>query len=82
MDDTFFGHGVINNNINLNDYLQSHSSYGNILKKPFINNLYFCIKNEQYEIIVMWGLIVVTIIVFILLVIKDNEDEAETEFSL
>lgn len=76
-----FENGALNNNIDMDDYL-SQRSYGDIFKKPFFSNLYFYIKNKQYEVVTMWSLIIVTIIVFISLVIKDGEDEAETESTL
>ena len=76
-----FESGALNSNIDLGDY-PSQRSYDDIFKKPFFSNLYFYIKNKQYEVVTMWSLIIVTIIVFISLVIKNDKDEAETEFSM
>lgn len=57
----------------------SQRTYGDVFKKPFFSNIYFYIKNKQYEVVIMWGIIIVTIIVFLSLMIKDAEDEAETQ---
>jgi len=59
---------------------QSTIMYGsNIINKPFFNNLYYNMKNNTYEVTIMWCLLIVTIILLLSLLIKDAHDEIETE---
>lgn len=44
-----------------------------------LNRIFFNIKNENYEVMVMWFLIITTIILTLSLVVMDAEDRAETE---
>lgn len=50
-----------------------------IMNKPFINNLYFNMKNNAYEVTVMWCLLIITIILLLSLLVKDANDEIETQ---
>ncbi len=48
------------------------------IDKPFINNIFFHIKNNTYEIYVMWSLLVITILLLLSLLVKDSNDDLET----
>lgn len=48
------------------------------LNKPIINTIFFNIKNNTYEITVMWSLVVITILMLLSLLIKDTTDDVET----
>lgn len=45
----------------------------------FLNNIYFNIKNNTYEVSVMWCLIITTIILLLSLLIKDADDLVEAK---
>lgn len=47
-----------------------------------VNKMYFNIKNDNYDILIMWFLLVATIILLLSLVISDADDKFETERSL
>lgn len=73
----------------MNEYNPGYQSYSNgipadsvvplagMFEKPFFNLIYFKIKNNSYEVIMMWCLIIVTIILLLSLLVKGIEDETE-----
>jgi hypothetical protein len=70
------------NDIYYNEYNSKNTtSWINFLtkNKPIINNIFFNIKNGTYELTIMWCLIITTIILLLSLLIKDANDELETE---
>lgn len=64
------------------DPLLIESKYDNKHNKWIYNNqistIFFNIKNNPWEISIMWCLIVTTIIMLLSLVVKDSIDEEET----
>lgn len=62
------------------DRAKSKTFYGtNAVNKPFLNNVFFNIKNNTYEVTIMWSLLIITIILLLSLLLKDANDEIETE---
>ncbi|VBB18360.1 hypothetical protein YASMINEVIRUS_823 [Yasminevirus sp. GU-2018] len=47
-----------------------------------LNKLFFNIKNGNYEVVVMWFLLITTIVIILALAVSDADDRAETERSL
>src|SRR5437016_5923076 len=76
-----------NSNINLSDginYCQLNSnlnsksnSKSNICNRPFFNKIFFNIKNEPYEIIIMWSVLIITILLLLLLLFDSVVNEQE-----
>jgi hypothetical protein len=44
-----------------------------------LNNIYFNIKNNNYEIKLMWLVLLMTIFLLLFMLISENEDRYETE---
>ena len=66
--------------INMMDQAKTKTFYGtHIVNRPFLNNLYFNVRNNTYEVNVMWCLLIVTIILLLSLLLKDANDEVETQ---
>ena len=67
---------------NANDMMddaRNNTFYGsNIINKPFLNNIFFNVKNNTFEVVVMWCLLIVTIILLLSLLLKNANDEEET----
>jgi hypothetical protein len=49
-----------------------------IFSSKHFSSLYFYIKNNSYEVNVMWCVIVFTILLLLSLVVREAKDEAET----
>ena len=74
------------NNIRYYDYLSNDMTYkakektlygSDLFNKPLLNNIFFYIRNNTYEITVMWMIIIVTIIIILLLLVNGAQDELE-----
>ena len=65
----------VNNTSSNNHNNQTHKWFNN----PIFNRIFFNIKNNNYEILIMWFLFIVTIIILLSLVISDIDDRLETE---
>lgn len=61
---------------NFNNYNKQTYKWYN---SPVFNSIFFNIKNNDYEILIMWFLLVTTIIILLSLVISDIDDRLETE---
>jgi hypothetical protein len=46
---------------------------------PTINRMFFNIKNDSFEIMIMWFLLIITIVILLSLVISDIDDRLETQ---
>lgn len=77
INDNVFYNYVANDMI---DRAKNKTFYGtNIVNKPFLNNIFFNVRNNTYEVTIMWCLLVITIILLLSLLLKDANDEIETE---
>ena len=74
----------ISNKYNGSSYTDPSQSYGNCQSPSLfnLNKLFFNIKNSNYEVVVMWFLLITTIVIILSLVVSDAEDRAETERAL
>lgn len=77
--DTSFGNYSINDDIYYQNIDNKDNRHNWFFKNKFLNLIYFNIRNNHYEINIMWCLIIVTIIILISLVIKDAHDELEAQ---
>jgi hypothetical protein len=76
LDDGFYG-SISQKMMEIESKKQPYGSF--TLNKPFINNIFFNIKNKSYEIVVMWSILIITIILLFCLLLKDANDEIEVE---
>jgi len=48
------------------------------IKRSSLNKLFFQIKNNNYEVTIMWALLIITIILLFFYLVDEANDEYET----